>query len=84
MAVCTDGQMSRWQEGQMARKTVGQKSRRTVGQKARYLDDYMLYIGYIKQMPKYWCSLGDPSNDPPGPGRSRKSKNNHKGKKGPH
>ena len=84
MARCPDGQMARRPNGQKDSWPEVQMARRTVGQKARYLDDYMLYIGYIKQIPKYWCSLGDPSNDLPGPGRSRKSKNNHKGKKGPH
>ena len=54
MAVCTDGQMSRWQEGQMARKTVGQKSRWPEGQLVRKPDILMttLYIGYIKQIQK--------------------------------
>ena len=67
MARCPDGRMYGWPDVQMARRPNGQKdswpevqmARRTVGQKARYLDDYMLYIGYIKQIPKYWCSLGD-------------------------
>ena len=59
MARCPDGQKSKWPQGELARRIVGQK--------ARNLDDYMVYIEYIKQIPKYWCSLGnprDPSNDP--------------------
>ena len=50
MARCPDGQKSKWPQGELARRIVGQK--------ARNLDDYMVYIEYIKQIPKYWCSLG--------------------------
>ena len=70
MARHSDGQMAGWPEVQMAGCTDGcQKSRWPKGQLVRKPDilisSYMVYIGYIKQIPKYWCSLcnpGDPSN----------------------
>ena len=72
MARCPDGQMSGWPEVQMAKRTVGQKDRWPKGQfvwKADILMTIWFISGIpIKQIPKYWCSLGDPgdpSNDPP-------------------
>ena len=43
MARSPDRQKSTWPEVQIARRTVSQK--------ARYLDEYMVYIKYIKQIP---------------------------------
>ena len=72
MVRCLDGQMYRWPEDQMVWCPNGQMSglsdvqmaKRPVVQIPRYLDVFM----FIKQILKYWYSLGNrsyPSNDPP-------------------
>ena len=64
MVRCTDGQKTRWSDVQMVRCLDGQMSKWPVVQIPRYLDVFM----FIKQILKYWYSLGNPSypsNDPP-------------------
>ena len=56
----TSGRMARRLDDRMARCPHGQKSRSPDGQKARYLDEYMAYIKYIKQIPNIGVASATP------------------------
>ena len=73
MARSPDGQMTGWLEVQITRWPDGQKSKWPDVQKTRRPNTIYTYIyryilnEFIKQILKYWCSLGDlsyPSNNP--------------------
>ena len=72
MVRCPDGQMSRWSDVWMARRPDGQMSKWSDVQMSRWpvvrIDRYLDVFMFIKQILKYWYSLGNrsyPSNDPP-------------------
>ena len=73
MVRCPDGLMSKWSDVWMVRCLDSQKTRWSDGpngQQSKQPDIQMslCLLKFIKQILKYWCSLGNPcypSNDPP-------------------